>query len=131
TRGAVPGSTADGVHYPGTYLAGVYNRLRTDLNGRSVETEHLVNAPDWAFLTVQPGDGPLLLPGSAHMLSHHQDLDLRRGVLTRTNRYRDTAGRTTRVTSRQFQSLVEPRVAAMEVTLEAEDWSGAVTVRSA
>ncbi|GAA5228653.1 HAD family hydrolase [Paeniglutamicibacter antarcticus] len=131
TRGAVPGSTADGIHYPGTYLAGVYNRLRTDLNGRSVDTEHLVNAPDWAFLTVQPGDGPLLSPGSAHMLSHHQDLDLRRGVLTRTNRYRDSSGRTTRVTSRQFQSLAEPHLAAMEITLEAEDWSGAVTVRSA
>ncbi len=131
TRGAVPGSTADGVHYPGTYLAGVYNRLRTDLNERTVETEHLVNAPDWTFLTVQPGDGPVLLPGKTEMLSHYQDLDLRRGVLTRTNRYRDVSGRTTKVTSRQFQSLAEPHLAAMEITLEAEDWSGAVTVCSA
>jgi HAD superfamily hydrolase (TIGR01509 family) len=52
TRGSARGSTADGVHYPGTYLAGVYNRLRSDLGGRAVEDEHLVNAPDWTSLTV-------------------------------------------------------------------------------
>ena len=27
TRGACPESAADGVHYPGTYVAGLYNRL--------------------------------------------------------------------------------------------------------
>ena len=27
TRGAWPESSADGVHYPGTYVAGCYNRL--------------------------------------------------------------------------------------------------------
>ncbi|TDW28876.1 beta-phosphoglucomutase family hydrolase [Cryobacterium psychrophilum] len=131
TRGSVPGSTADGVHYPGTYLAGIYNRLSTDLDGRTVETEDLVNAPDWAFLTVRAADGPVLRAGTAEMLSHHQDLDLRRGVLTRTNSYRDSAGRSTRVTSRQFQSLAEPHLAAVEVTIEAEDWSGEVIVESA
>ncbi len=131
TRGATPGSIADDVHYPGTYLAGIYNRLSTDLNGRTVETEHLVNAPDWTFLTIQPAGGPALRPGAAEMLSHHQDLDLYRGVLTRINRYRDDTGRTTRVTSRQFHSLAEPHLASMEVTIEAEDWSGEVTVCSA
>src|SRR5690606_21689296 len=31
TRGAAPWARADGVHYPGTYIAGGYNRLRTDV----------------------------------------------------------------------------------------------------
>ncbi|QHE74212.1 Trehalose-6-phosphate phosphatase (plasmid) [Rhodococcus sp. WAY2] len=131
TRGAVPGSTADAVHYPGTYLAGIYNRLTTALDGHTVETEHLVNAPDWTFLTVRVGDGPVLCPGSPEMLSYRQDLDLRTGVLTRTHRYRDAVGRTTRVTSRQFQSLTETHLAALELILEAEDWSGEMTVESA
>ena len=130
TRGSVPGSTADGVHYPGTYLAGIYNRLISDVAGRKVETEHLVNAPDWSFLTARPQDGPVLRPGIAEMLSHHQDLDLRSGVLTRINCYRDAAGRKTRITSRQFHSLDDPHLAALEVTLEAENWSGEVVVES-
>lgn len=131
TRGAVPGSTADGIHYPGTYLAGVYNRLTTDLAGRSAEVEHLVNAPDWTYLRMRPAQGPLLHPGCPEMIAHHQLLDLRHGVLTRSNRYRDAAGRTTRITSRQLHFLADPQVAAVEVTVEAEDWSGELLVESA
>jgi beta-phosphoglucomutase family hydrolase len=131
TRGSAPGSVADEVHYPGTYLAGVYNRLSSDVGGRSLEDEHLVNAPDWTSLSVRAGDGPPLAPGSTQMLSHYQELDVRRGVLTRTNRYRDAAGRTTRVTSRQLLSLALPHLAGLETTVEAEDWSGALLLRSA
>ena len=130
TRGSAPGSTADGVHYPGTYLAGVYNRLRCDIGGRSVEDEHLVNAPDWTSFTLGPAGGPALLPGSAQMLSSSQQLDLRRGVLTRVCRYRDLAGRTTAVTSRSLVHLTQQRLAVLEITVEAEDWSGPVVVRS-
>lgn len=130
TRGTVPGSAADNVHYPGTYLAGVYNRLTTDLNGAAVEAEHLVNAPDWTHLTVRfPGGAPLR-PGSPDMVSHEQTLDIRAGVLTRTNRYRDAAGRTVRITSRQIQSLTHPHLAALEVLLESENWSGDMIVES-
>ncbi|PLC13504.1 beta-phosphoglucomutase [Kocuria flava] len=131
TRGAVPGSTADGTHYPGTYFAGIYNRRTTDLAGHPFETEHLVNAPDWTYLSVRPAQGPLLHPGCPEMIAHHQLLDLRHGVLTRTNRYRDATGRTTRVTSRQLHSLADPHLAALEVTVEAEDWSGELIVESA
>lgn len=130
TRGAVPGSTADGTHYPGTYLAGVFNRVTSELGGRTIETEHLVNAPDWTWLTIRPEDGSVLSPGAKEMISHHQVLDLRRGVLTRTNRYRDAAGRTTRVTCRQLHSMADPHLAALEVTIVAEDWAGELVVRS-
>lgn len=47
TRGAAPESRADGVHYPGTYAAGCYNRLRSHVDGRTVENESLVNLPNW------------------------------------------------------------------------------------
>ena len=62
TRGSAPGSTASGVHYPGTYLAGVYNRLSSDIGGREVENEHLVNAPDWTSLTMGPPVGRRTYP---------------------------------------------------------------------
>ena len=35
TRGAAPESSANKHHYPGTYLAGGYNRLETDIAGRT------------------------------------------------------------------------------------------------
>lgn len=131
TRGSFPGAVADGVHYPGTYFAGVYNRAVTELAGRGDEAEHMVNAPDWTFLTVRTAAGLVLAPGRAELLSHRQELDLRHGVLTRTSRFRDTDGRTTRIASRQFQSLAHPHLAVLETTVEAEDWAGDVEVVSA
>ena len=53
TRGAAPESEADPIHYPGTYLAGGYNRLKTDIAGRTVENEDLVNLPNWLLLSLR------------------------------------------------------------------------------
>ena len=47
TRGAGPESADDAIHYPGTYLAGGYNRLKTEKVGRIIENEDLVNMPNW------------------------------------------------------------------------------------
>jgi trehalose/maltose hydrolase-like predicted phosphorylase len=41
TRGAAPELAADGTHYPGTYIAGCFNELRTEVAGRTVENECL------------------------------------------------------------------------------------------
>src|SRR5208283_4478611 len=56
TRAAAAWAVADDIHYPGTYLAGGYNRLRTDIAGRVVETEDLVNFPNWLALQFRIGD---------------------------------------------------------------------------
>jgi len=57
TRGAAPESRADGVHYPGTYAAGIYNRLSDELCGRNVENESMVNLPNRLDLRFAIGDG--------------------------------------------------------------------------
>jgi beta-phosphoglucomutase family hydrolase len=131
TRGAAAEADADAVHYPGTYLAGVYNRLRTDLGTRVMEDESMVNAPNWLPLWFKVGNEDWFRPDTARLLSYRQELDLRRGLLTRVIRFADDAGRTTRVTSRRFVSQAASHVAVLESTFEAEDWSGPLVVRSA
>lgn len=46
-------------------------------------------------------------------------------------RIRDRRGRTTRVTDRRLVHMAEPHLAALELVIEAEDWSGPIEVRSA
>src|ERR1700745_2890302 len=46
-RGAAEWEDADGVHYPGTYAHGGYNRETTILGGLPVLNEDLVNLPNW------------------------------------------------------------------------------------
>ncbi|WP_018231033.1 glycosyl hydrolase family 65 protein [Thioalkalivibrio thiocyanodenitrificans] len=131
TRGAAPDSRADDVHYPGTYLAGGYNRLVSEVAGRKVENEDLVNLPDWLPLTFRIDDGPWFSMDDVEILSLRQTLDLRRGLLCRELRFRDARGHTTGWHERRVVSMADPHLAGLCVELTAEDWSGQITVRSA
>jgi trehalose/maltose hydrolase-like predicted phosphorylase len=77
------GAVADDIHYPGTYLAGGYNRLRTDIAGRVVENEDLVNLPNWLALEFRIADEDWFDARTVTLLSYRQELDLRRGMLLR------------------------------------------------
>ncbi|MEU8305471.1 glycosyl hydrolase family 65 protein [Actinomadura sp. NPDC048955] len=135
TRGAAPESPADGVHYPGTYVAGCYDRLQAEIGGLHADNADLVNMPNWLPLTFRAEDGEWFDPDAAlredRLLSYRQELDLRRGVLTRLVRVRDRAGRTFRLAQRRIVSMDDPHLAALETTIVAEDWSGALHIRSA
>ena len=126
-----PEAAADAVHYPGTYVAGIYNRLVSRVAGREVENEDLVNAPNWLPLTFRPQGGRWLDLDELEVLGYRQELDLRRGVLTRLVRVRDPDGRATRVTQRRFVSMADPHLAGLETTVVPENWSGSLEVRSA
>jgi beta-phosphoglucomutase family hydrolase len=131
TRGSAAETSADNVHYPGTYFAGVFNRLTTDFGTHSDDDEHLVNAPNWLPLRLKIPDGTWLHPHSSEILNYSQELDLRNAVLTRTVRYRHDGDKTTRVMSRRFVSLAAPHIAVSQTTIEAENWSGSLTIQSA
>jgi len=130
TRGAAPECTADRFHYPGTYVAGVYDRAVSRVAGREVENEDLVNAPNWLPLTFRIDDGPWFAIDAVELLAYRQVLDLRHGLLERGLRFADAAGRETSVTQRRLVHMATPHLAALEMTLRAENWSGQLTVRS-
>jgi alpha,alpha-trehalase len=131
TRGAAPEASADDVHYPGTYAAGVYDRLKTDIAGRTVENEDMVNLPNWLVLTFRPEGGEWLDLRRVDVIEHRQELNLRTGVLVRSFRFGDGQGRVTHVMQRRLVSMAEPSLAALETTIVAENWSGPMQIRSA
>ncbi|MFP4539053.1 MAG: glycoside hydrolase family 65 protein, partial [Dichotomicrobium sp.] len=131
TRGAAQEAIAGGPHYPGTYLAGVYNRLETEIAGETVENEDLVNAPNWLLLGFRAGDGDWLDLTRVELLQYRTTLDMRGGLLLRSLRFRDEEGRVTGLESRRFVHMQLPHLAGIETTITAENWSGPATVRSA
>ncbi|MEX2466789.1 MAG: glycosyl hydrolase family 65 protein [Gemmatimonadota bacterium] len=129
TRGAAPGSVANEVHYPGTYRAGLYDRQGTTINDTTVENEDVVNLPNWLWLTLRV-DGRPLDADSTEVLEYTQELDLARGVLSRTMRLRDSQGRETSISERRFVSMASRHLAALQVTVTPLDWSGQIEVVS-
>ncbi|MGZ8760284.1 MAG: HAD-IA family hydrolase [Aeromicrobium sp.] len=130
TRGAMPEHADDGVHYPGTYLAGVYDRLVSTVEGEERTDEELVNAPNWLPFDVAIGDGGWWSEGALIEHRNRRELDLRRGLLTRSTRISDGQGRVLRVVQRRLVSMDRPHLAGLETTLTPEGWSGQVSIRS-
>ncbi len=131
TRGAAAEARADEVHYPGTYVAGCYNRLSTDLAGREVWNEDLVNVPNWLSLTFRMGSGEWFDLRHVDVLEYRQELNLAIGELSRRIRFKDGAGRETLLEDERLVHMAQPHLAAHRLVLTPMNWSGEVTVRSA
>jgi len=131
TRGAAEWEDAHGVHYPGTYAHGAYNRETTILGGRPVLNEDLVNLPNWLVLKlIIEGEETMSVSNVEH-LSYRHELDVRAAVVTRELRFRDRAGRETTLRSRRFVSMAHVHQAGIEWTLTPENWSGRMEVITA
>jgi alpha,alpha-trehalase len=143
TRGAADEMDAGGPHYPGTYLAGGYNRLVTEIAGRPIENEDLVNFPNWLPVGFrhldgeadgdEDGDGARRWfdPHAVEVLDYRQELDLYEAVLQRSVRVRDAEGRMTRLESRRLVSMDNPHLAAQSWEIVPENWSGPIELRAA
>ncbi|MFF5497377.1 glycoside hydrolase family 65 protein [Streptomyces aquilus] len=131
TRGALPECAADDVHYPGTYVAGCYNRLTSEVAGRSVENEDMVNVPNWLPLRFRLPGGPWLTPDSTRVLDHRLTLRPDSGMLERRTRY--DLGRERELTVRQQRivHMADPHLAALRTEFTAAGFAGPLEIEAA
>ncbi len=131
TRGAAPEAQAGEQNYPGTYVAGCYNRLATHIAGRTIENESLVNAPNWLSFLFRLEGCEWFNLHEIEILEYRQELNLHKGILTRAIRFKDKLQRHTRIVQRRIVSIRNPHLACLETTIVPEDWSGSVDICSA
>jgi trehalose/maltose hydrolase-like predicted phosphorylase len=114
TRDALPEAEADGVNYPVTYVAGLYNRLHTDIAGRTVENEDLVNVPNWLPLSFRVAGGEWFDVRHVDLLDHHQELDMHRGLLIRSG----LDGRVVNAGVRRYKDLNNRHLEAADLVVD-------------
>lgn len=131
TRAAAPESKVDGVHCPGTYLAGVYNRLTTETHGFDLEREDLVNVPNWLSLSFAIDANDWFDLAKIEVITYEQHLNLQEGILYRQIHFRDQKNRETTLSERRFVHMRHYHLAGLETTIFAHNWSGTLTFRSA
>jgi len=130
SRGAACELSASEIHYPGTYLAGGYNRLDTEVAGRIITNEDLVNFPNWLLLTFRIEDEDWFHIQPSNLTQYRQVLDMQGGVLERHLTVRDHQGRETRLYSRRLVHMRDPHLAAIQYSITPLNWSGHITIRS-
>ncbi len=130
TRGAFEEAFNDSIHYPGNYVAGGYNERTSEIAGRQISNEDLVNFPNWLWLRCRIDGGPWLRLWDMEVLNYTQHLHLKEGFLERQWVARDDQGRTTALTSRRLVHMQQHHLAAIQWQFTARDWSGTLEIES-
>ncbi len=130
TRGALECAPRRKPHYPGTYMAGGYDRGCSEVAGRRIENEDFVNWPDWLPLTWRIQEEPWFDPRGVRFHHYVQELDMRIGVVRRRMVMEDERGRLTRLQTRRIAHMGEPHCLALQWALTPLNWSGPITIRS-
>ena len=127
-RGAMEESRAGEHHYPATYMAGLYNRLTSQVSGRDIENEDFVNAMNWSFVTFRIDGGDWLDIDELEILELKRRLHLDVGIYCRKLNVRDKQGRETAIRSRRIVSMDDPHVAMVRYCIVPVNYSGKVEI---
>lgn len=92
TRGAMDECDANAINYPGTYIAGLYNRLSTPIAGKEIWNEDFVNAPNWLPVTFRINDGKWFNINNTEIITIQRKLDFKSGLFSRSLKVKDENG---------------------------------------
>ncbi len=130
TRGAFEEVDAGEANYPGTYIAGLYNRLTSKISDRDIENEDFVNAPNWLPLTFKIDEGEWFDPNNAVILDIYRNIDFKTGVLSKVLIFRSKDGKETLIQSRRLASMADPHLASIEYSISPINYEGNITIKS-
>ncbi|MBE9492563.1 MAG: beta-phosphoglucomutase family hydrolase, partial [Bacteroidetes bacterium] len=130
TRGAMEESNPGDVNYPGTYLAGLYNRRISEVAGKNIENEDFVNITNWLPVNFKIGNDPWMDINNWKVLSISRMLDMKQGILRRKMVVQDSIGRQTAIVSRRIASMHDPHIVALEYTIKPLNYSSHISLKT-
>ncbi len=130
SRGAMEEVTADEKHYPGTYIAGLYNRLESPVGDRLVENEDFVNCPNWTSIQFKIDDGEWWDYQNSNFLQYSKKLCLKTGVFTKEFIVELDEGRRIKIESSRFASMAQAHLGAIQYRLTPLNFSARITLKS-
>ena len=131
TRGCFEGARADEVvHYPGTYIAGVFNKLPSLVYRKTIYNNDLVNCPNWLLIELKIGDSDYIHPSEKEILFYRHSLNMKDGVMSRIITFKDEEERTTTIHSERIASMHNPHIGAIKYTITPHNYSDTITLKS-
>lgn len=130
TRGAMEEVSADEKHYPGTYIAGLYNRLKSPVGDREVENEDFVNIPNWTSIQFKIDNSNWWDYKTAKFSEYKKSLCLKTGVFSKELVVDLADGKQIKIESSRFASMDNPHLGAIKYSITPLNFSGKITFRS-
>ena len=129
-RGAAIESSASKVHYPGTYIAGIYNTLTTNVSGKKIFNEDMVNCPNCLLLSFRVNKDKWKEDERIEILSYEEKLDIKKGILVKSRRIRDREGHITCINEKKIVNMRYPHLVSIRYSIKPENYSGELLLRS-
>jgi beta-phosphoglucomutase family hydrolase len=117
-------------HYPGTYLAGIFNKTATPVHGKKIWNNDMVNCPNWALVEFSIGKEKFVDPFKLIIVDYRQKLHLKEAYLEQTLLVKDKNGRMTKLVSRRFACMYDPHYAAIRYEITPLNYNEKITIRS-
>lgn len=130
TRGAQEETTASDTNYPGTYVAGLYNRLISKVADKDIENEDFVNIPNWQYLNFRIDSGDWFDINKTTIVSIKRELNFKSATLLKELIVKDKMGRETLIVSSKFVSMSNRHLAAIQYTIKPLNYSGTIDILS-
>ncbi len=130
TRGALEECLGGKINYPGTYIAGLYNRLVSRVGDRDVENEDFANAPNWLPIRFKIGGGEWIKINKVEILDMERKLDFSSGLFSKKIIIRDKTGKETKIVSKRFASMDNPHLAGISYEVTPLNYSAHITFES-
>ncbi len=130
SRGCFCEEKASDFHYPATYMAGVYNKLPSQIKDKTIYNEDLVNCPNWLFTTFKIDDGSWCNKDSCKIIEIERTLNLKKGLFSGWALIEDNQGRRTMVESVRLVSMANKHLAALEYSITPLNYSGTISIKT-
>jgi len=129
-RGHFECEKASDFHYPGTYIAGMYNKVATTVGGKRIYNNDFVNCPNWTSIEFAIGLGAFVSPLKMNILSYQHNLNMKEGVMERTLVCKDGSGRITLIQSSRIASMADAHLGALKFDITPLNYSDVIHIRS-
>ncbi|MFW9854764.1 MAG: beta-phosphoglucomutase family hydrolase [Candidatus Thorarchaeota archaeon] len=129
TRGAMEEVKSNSISYPGTYIAGVYNRLKSTVAGRTVVNEDMVNCPNWLLVSFRIADAPWFSFDKYELTELGREINLKTGVLSKRMRVKDEFGRETKIISHRFASMENCHALGLKYELRPQNYASTIQIK--
>ena len=108
--------------WPGTYINQIFDHYDSFV-------VDMVNAPSWPALSIWV-EGKKLSIHNCELLDYKRTLDLKKGVLHRLTRFKDSEGRITRYESLRYASLSDRHFFEVSASITPENYDGTIEIYS-
>ena len=126
TRGSMEEVRADEKHYPGTYMAGLYNRLESPVGDKMIENEDFVNTPNWTIIEFKIDNGEWWDYKTATFETYQKKLCLKTGLFSKEIIVNAADGKKFKITSKRMISMVNQYAGAQSYEFTPLNFNGKI-----